>query len=142
MVAFIQEACCLDDISYSLLEERSDVCFRWRPVWLFTFPTVGGYIIVLRERCTQMRARPWIRCLLTKTFVEPSELCSSVFSRAAKLLLSFAGFAPATLSNFWSQPGSRTRSSKMWQLSAPGRGFPLWFIGWLNHTCCHTTVVS
>lgn len=116
MVAFSQDPCCLVDISYSPLEERADVCFHWRPVRLCVYVSDSRWLYY----CTlpalhpgQMRAQPWIRCLLTTTFVEPSKLFSSastLFSRPVKLLLRFAGFAPATLSNFWSQPGSLTRS--------------------------------
>ncbi len=39
------------------------------------------------------------------------------------------GCAPATLSCCWCQPGLLIRSWRMWQPSAPGRGFRPWFTG-------------
>lgn len=42
------------------------------------------------------------------------------------------GYAPATLSCCWCQPGLLIRSWRMWRPSAPGRGFRPWFTGQLD----------
>lgn len=80
MVAFSQDTCCLVDISYSPLEERSNVCFYWHPFILCVYVSDSRrlyYCTLLALHPGQMRAQPWIRCLLTATFVEPSKLFSS-----------------------------------------------------------------
>lgn len=74
IAAFIQDTCCCVDFCHSQLEDRSGLCFHWRTAQCVCV----CYCTPLVLRPGQIRAQPRIRCLLTETFVEPSQPFGSV----------------------------------------------------------------